>query len=89
MIVVAVTSEQSGTSAEDLPRTADSTPSTLGYLGMPGAEPWECARYVNIPKELIIWFDFRCEIAHLVLSAKEDRLIPEIVVLIEYGPGVT
>ena len=58
--VVVVASELSGTSAEELSRTADSTPSTLGYLGMPGADPWECARYVNIPEELFIRLDFRC-----------------------------
>jgi len=46
---VAVTSELSGTSVEELSRTAVSMPSTLGYLGMPGADPWECARYVNFP----------------------------------------
>lgn len=33
--------------------------------------------------------DFRCEIAHLVVSAKEDRFVPEIEVLIGDGPGGT
>jgi hypothetical protein len=33
--------------------------------------------------------DFRCEIAHLVISAKEDRYVPEIEVLIGDGPGGT
>ena len=29
--------------------------------------------------------DFRCEIAHIVMSAKEDRFVPEVEVLIGDG----
>jgi len=39
---------------------------------------WECARYCQYPVELVLKLDYRCEVAHVVLCAKEDRYIPEV-----------
>ena len=36
---------------------------------------------------MVLRLDFRCEVAHLVMAAKEDRFIPEIEVLVGDGPS--
>jgi hypothetical protein len=46
---------------------------------------WECSRYCTFPQEIVLRLNYRCEIAHIVLQAKEDRFIPEVDVLIGDG----
>lgn len=36
---------------------------------------------------MVLRLDFRCEIAHIVLASKEDKIVPEVEVLIGDGPG--
>ena len=35
--------------------------------------------------EIILKLDFRCEIAHVVLCAKDDRFIPEVELFVGDG----
>ena len=37
--------------------------------------------------EIVIKLDYRCEVAHVVLSAKEDRYIPEVE--LQVGDGLS
>ena len=72
---VAASSEMQGTSLEDL--------SLISFE--PQTRTWECARYCAFPQEIVVRLSYRCEIAHVVLMAKEDRFIPEVEILIGDG----
>ena len=72
---VAASSEMQGTSLEDL--------SLITFE--PQVRTWECARYCNYPQEIVIRLNYRSEIAHLILMAKEDRFIPEAEIHIGDG----
>ena len=74
---VAASSEMQGTSLEDL--------SMITFE--PHVRSWECARYCKFPQEVVIRLNYRSEIAHLILMAKEDRFLPEVEVWI--GDGVS
>ena len=74
---VAATSEMQGTSLEDL--------NMISFE--PSPRSWECARYCKFPQEVVIRLNYRSEIAHVILMAKEDRFIPEVEILI--GDGVS
>lgn len=74
--VVSVSSEMQGTSADDLARHQNFQPQQ---------HTWECARYCSYPQEIIIRLNYRSEVAHLILMAKEDRYIPEVEVYVGDG----
>lgn len=74
---VAASSEMQGTSLEDL--------SMITFE--PQTKSWECARYCKYPQEIVIRLNYRCEVAHVIVMAKEDRFIPAVEVHI--GDGVS
>ena len=65
--VVAFSSEEYGTMAELI--------STQQYASN---KSWESSRTSQFPIEIIIRFHNRCEIEHVILSSKPDKIIPEI-----------
>ena len=67
---VAASSEMQGTSLEDL--------SMITFE--PSTKTWECARYASFPQEIVIRLNYRSEIAHVMIMAKEDRFIPDVEV---------
>lgn len=74
---VGATSEMEGTSLEEL---------ELNNFE-PSDRSWECGMYSEFPQEVCIRLNFRAEIAHVILMAKEDRFIPECEILI--GDGIS
>lgn len=64
---VGSTSELEGTSLEEL---------ELNNFE-PSDRCWECGMYSEFPQEICIRLNFRAEIAHVILMAKENRFIPE------------
>ena len=74
---VGSTSEMEGTSLEEL---------ELNNFE-PSERSWEWGVYSEFPQEVWVRLNFRAEIAHVILMAKEDRFIPEWEILI--GDGIS
>ena len=72
---VAATSQMDGTYLQDLSfQTFEASTRT-----------WECSRYASFPQEVCVRLNYRAEIAHIVIMAKENRFIPECEILIGDG----
>lgn len=65
--VVACTSEDFGTSVELIASQSYTT-----------NRSWESSRTASFPQEIVLRFNTRCEVSHLVIATKLDRNIPEV-----------
>mmetsp|Transcript_19717 Transcript_19717/g.36321 ORF Transcript_19717/g.36321 Transcript_19717/m.36321 type:complete len:710 (-) Transcript_19717:6079-8208(-) len=71
---IAASSEATGTSLQELANTESGS-----------TKSWESGRFVKFPQEIVIRLDYRVDLAHILISAKPDRVIPDVEVCVGDG----